>query len=68
MALMVLPFDGTLLWVLIYFLGAIGTIEDASLRKDSVGWGDLECEIRSQWKHQFVRIKIDLPWIGPTTN
>jgi len=31
--LMILPFDGMLLWKLVYFLRAIGVMEEAFLRK-----------------------------------
>ena len=47
--LLILPFDGILLWVKIYFLGAIGIREEAFCERFSVEWeGDFECGLKSQ--------------------
>ena len=42
MALLVLPFDGTPLWVMVCFLGAIGIMEETFFRK-ILDRGDLKC-------------------------
>ena len=48
-ALLVFPFDGTPLWVMICFLGAINTREEVFCGRFWVGWeGDLEYGLQSQ--------------------
>ena len=47
-ALLVLPFDGTSLWVMICFLGAISAMKEAFLRKFLEGGRDHKCGLSSQ--------------------
>ena len=68
-ALLALPFDESLLLMMICFLGAIDTREEAFCGRLWVGLeGDLEYGLRSHKSISLLWIKISLPWIKPTTS
>jgi len=66
--LLVFPFNKTPLWMMIYFLGVIYTREEAFVEGFGRGWEEtLSVDSNLNESTSMWWIKIDLPWIEPTT-
>jgi len=67
--LLILPFEGTSLWVIIFFLKVISVRKEVFFRKIWVGWGEiLSVDSDLNKNTSLKQIKTGLPWIEPTTS